>query len=370
MPKIFLLISSFYAGGVQRVTINLANELAKLGYPTSLVVISRHGPLRAQVLPGVTVHDLNLSKAVRAVYYLAKLLRMKTPDIFISNQTHLNVLSVLAHKLARSSSELLIVEHNHMSSVVQHANNWVDRLRPFWAKIFYPHANRVLAVSEGVANDLAQLSGIQRKDIHVVINSILPPSFEKQERAILTHPWFTEHIHPVIVGMGRLSIQKDFKTLIRSVAKANEIRPIHLAIFGEGEQRSDLAALAAELGIEDKLWMPGYVEDPFSYITQADIFILSSIWEGFPSVLVEAMACGTSVLSTDCPAGPREILADGKYGKLVPVGDVAAMADGILDALSKPQEATVLAKRTKIFTSSHAVTSYTTLFKAGFEQHG
>lgn len=360
--SIALFSPSFSAGGVQRVTLNLANELVLRGYPVTLVVVSGYGPLRAGLLPGVKIQDLGAKRSILGIGRLSRYLRTAKPDVFISGQTHLNVISIVARKLAGSFSQLFVVEHNHMSSVIKDANNWIDRIRPLWAKLFYPHADRILAVSQAVADDLAKQSGIERDTIGIVDNAILDPSFLEMRHAPVEHPWFNHRELPIIVGMGRLAPQKDFKTLIRAIHKVNQVRPVHLAIFGEGEQREDLEVLASSLNLEAKVWLPGYVDNPFSFISHADLFVLSSAWEGLPSALVEAMACGTSVLSTDCPAGPREILGNDDDGRLVPVGDAEAMADRILHFLDQPQDPDALIKQAQRFVSTQAVHSYLKLF--------
>lgn len=360
--SIALFSPSFSAGGVQRVTLNLANELALRGYPVTLVVVSGYGPLRAGLMQAVKVQDLGVKRSILGLGKLVRYLRTAKPDVFISGQTHLNVLSIVARRFAGSFSRLFIVEHNHMSSVIKDANNWIDRIRPLWAKLFYPHADRILAVSQAVADDLARQSGIQRDTIGVVDNAILDPSFLKMKHASVEHPWFNNRELPVVVGMGRLTPQKDFKTLIRAIHRVNQVRPVHLAIFGEGEQREELEALASSLDLKAKVWLPGYVDNPFSFISHADLFVLSSAWEGLPSALVEAMACGTSVLSTDCPAGPREILGSGDHGRLVPVGDDEAMADRILHFLEQPQDPRALVQQAQRFVSTQAVHSYLKLF--------
>ncbi len=361
-PHIALLISSFSPGGVQRVMVNLANELTRKEYSVSLVAISGKGPLRSKVSSQVHVRDLNLSRVLFSIGRLVHFLKAERPLVFISGQTHLNALSSIANKLSGSQSHLIVVEHNHMSSVIKGENKWADRLRPLWARFFYPWANEILAVSEEVATDLSKLSGIDKGRIKVVYNPIIDPVDLAQKDLPVDHPWFNDPNTPIVIAVGRLSMQKGFSTLINAMAKVNTVRAARLVILGEGEERGNLERLVRELKIEQKIWMPGYVENPFAYIKRANLFVLSSFWEGLPSVLVEAMACGTSVLSTNCPAGPAEILENGKYGKLIPVGDVDAMAEGILYGLTHPQDSQALINRASRFLSSVAVQGYIDLF--------
>lgn len=361
-PSIALLISSFSAGGVQRVMLNLANELTIRGYSVILIAVSGKGPLRSKVSSLVKVRDLNSSRVLFSLGGLIDFFKTERPLVFISGQTHLNAISSIGKKLSGSQTHLIVVEHNHMSSVIKGENKWADRLRPLWARFFYPWANEILAVSEGVASDLSKLSGVDRGRIKVIYNPIIDPIVLEQQDLPVDHLWFSETKIPIVIGVGRLSRQKGFSTLIQAMAKVNTIRAARLVLLGEGEERKNLERLARDLKLGEKVWMPGYVENPFAYIKKANLFVLSSFWEGLPSVLVEAMACGTSVLATNSPAGPREILEDGKYGKLIPVGDVDAMAEGILFGLSHPQNPKGLMNRANRFLSSTAVQGYIDLF--------
>ncbi len=156
----------------------------------------------------------------------------------------------------------------------------------------------------------------------------------KKAKEPVEHPWFETGELPVILGVGRLMEQKDFPTLIRAFAKVLKVRPSRLVILGSGKERSRLNALVHELGLQNHVAMLAFQNNPYAYMTKAAVFALSSAWEGFGNVLVEAMAQGTPVVSTDCKHGPREILDHGKHGLLVPVGDSQAMAEAILNVLS------------------------------------
>lgn len=364
MPKgrIALFVSSFDAGGVQRVMINLANELTKQGYPVEMVAVTNRGPLEKTINPGVEIKNLDSKRVLFALKGLVRYFKSEQPHVFVSGQTHLNVIAALAHKIVGSGSKLIVVEHNHMSSVSKRGKNRVENLRPLWAKLFYRYASKIVAVSEDVATDLAELSGINRGKIRVVYNPVFDNKIFKLQDIPIKHPWFLDTSSPIVLGVGRLSAQKDFSSLILAIAEVNKIKPVRLLILGEGEEREKLEALVQMLALDQKVALPGYVENPFAYMKNADLFVLSSAWEGLPSVLIEAMACGTAVLSTDCPAGPREILEDGKYGNLVPVGDVHALAAGILESLANPRKPKDLIKRARHFLSSEAVNGYIALF--------
>ena len=201
---------------------------------------------------------------------------------------------------------------------------------PHLIKRFYPWADGIVVVSRGVRDDMAQLTNIPSERITVIYNpSVVKAEVLERAQAPLDHPWFLPGQPPVLLAVGRLQVQKDFPMLIRAFAQVRQTRPVRLLILGEGKQRPMLEELIKKLGLDGDVSLPGFVVNPFAYMSRASIFILSSRWEGLPTVLVEALCCGTPVISTDCPSGPREILQDGQYGQLVPVGDVVALAHAI-----------------------------------------
>jgi glycosyltransferase involved in cell wall biosynthesis len=209
---------------------------------------------------------------------------------------------------------------------------------------YYPWADEIVAVSQGVADDLLELTDLPPSKVRVLPNPVVTPELVQRAAEPLDDPWFTAGAAPVVLGAGRLDQQKDFPTLIRAFAAVRSRRPARLVILGEGPERGQLESLVEELGITADVRLPGFVSNPFSYMARAAVFVLSSAWEGMPGVLIQAMACGAPVVATDCESGPREALAGGKYGRLVPVGDHLALADaiaGTLDALrpSLPPEA-------------------------------
>ena len=211
----------------------------------------------------------------------------------------------------------------------------------------YPGAQRVVAVSEGVARALREGLGVPAERIEVIGNPVVTPRVLAGATHAPTHPWFHDGGPPVVVGVGRLAPQKGFDVLLRAVAQARAARPCRLLILGDGGERAALEALADTLGIRDAVALPGFDADPFPAMAAAGAFVLSSAWEGLPNVLIQAMALGTPVVATDCPSGPAEVTDGGRLGRLVPVGDVAAMADGIVAALGsgrRPMDAAWLAR--------------------------
>ena len=207
-------------------------------------------------------------------------------------------------------------------------------MTPRLMKQFYPWADGIVVVSDGVRNDLSDLTGIPYDRISVIYNpSVVKEEVQAKAKTTLDHPWFEANQPPVLVAVGRLQIQKDYPTLLRAFAQVRRSRAVKLVILGEGRERSKLEGILRELDLEQDESQPGFVENPYPFMAKASLFILSSRWEGLPTVLIEALCCGTPAVSTDCPSGPREILKDGRYGKLVPVGDSDSLAQAIEETL-------------------------------------
>jgi glycosyltransferase involved in cell wall biosynthesis len=221
----------------------------------------------------------------------------------------------------------------------------------------YHRADGVIAISCGVADDLAAAIDMPRDHIQVIYNPAFLPNVIENSKLALLHPWFAPHEPPVILAAGRLTAAKDFSTLIRAFARLHSVRAARLVILGEGEQRDKLEVLLKELDLASDVALPGFVDNPFAWMRRSALFVLSSAWEGFGNVLVEAMACGLPVVSTDCPSGPAEILENGRWGRLVPVGDVEALAAAMCATLDESEHPNVAA-RAAMFHSETAVEKY------------
>jgi glycosyltransferase involved in cell wall biosynthesis len=200
---------------------------------------------------------------------------------------------------------------------------------PHLVKRFYPWADVVAGNSQGVAEDLRRVTGLPRERVRILHNPVVTPELQEKARLPVNHPWFGAGQPPVVLAVGRLTKQKDFPTLIRAFARVRQSRPARLIILGEGPDYAQLEALVCELGLKKDVALPGFVENPYAFMSRASLYVLSSRWEGLPTVLIEALYCGPPVVATDCPSGPKEILADGRHGALVPVGDVEALAEAI-----------------------------------------
>jgi glycosyltransferase involved in cell wall biosynthesis len=229
--------------------------------------------------------------------------------------------------------------------------------------VLYPFADYIVAVSQGVAKDLSKISRLLLDRIDVIYNPILLDNLDELAQQEITFNEFKSKDFSIILGAGRFVVQKDFSTLIRAFQKVRSHRRVKLVLIGGGIQKQQLKELSQQLGLEQDVHLLDFVKNPYPLIARADVFVLSSRWEGLPTVLVEALALGTPVVSTDCPSGPREILKDGQYGTLVPVGDSQAIAQAILDILQGDvQFPRISAAWYDQFTLKQALDQYEALF--------
>jgi glycosyltransferase involved in cell wall biosynthesis len=327
--KVAVLVPGLYGGGAERAMLKLARGISARGYPVDLVLARAEGPYLTEIPESVRLVDLCARRVLASLPPLVRYLRGEEPDALLS-VLHANVVALWARRLARVPTRVIVSERNTLSSAGQHyASDLRMRLTPYLKSYFYPWADGIVAVSEGVADDLAQMTGIPREQIQVIYNPIVTPELHQRAQVSVEHAWFKPGQPPVVLAVGRLTVQKDFATLIRAFAWVRQTRRARLLILGEGADRPALEALVGRLGVSQDVSLPGFVLNPYSFMAQASVFVLSSRWEGLPGAVIEALYCGAPVVATDCPGGPREILGDGEYGRLVPVGDSVALSRAI-----------------------------------------
>ncbi len=359
-PDIAVFTPSFAGGGAELVLLTVAQELANRGYKVDLLVVSARGPYASSVHPPLNVIDLKARGVLASLPKLLRYLKIHTPKTLFTGLGRCNLVALWARALAGKSVRVCISEHNTTSIATANSSSLRARIIPLLAKFWYPKADGIVAVSKGVAFDLSQILGLAPRKISVIYNPVVSNRIIKKSRATTVHQYFFSENSPnspVILSVGRLANQKDCPALLKAFAIVRAKREAKLLILGEGPLRSNLEALVVELGLKDDIAMPGFVDNPFSYMRQADVFVLSSRWEGFGNVLAEAMACGAPVVSTDCPSGPTEILENGKWGRLVPVGDADALAAAIMETLDEPQHPDV-EKRAQDFSTDVIIDQY------------
>jgi glycosyltransferase involved in cell wall biosynthesis len=349
-PDLAILLRTLTAGGVERVILNLASSLAEQGLKIDLVLLKAGGVNLDQMHPKVRLVDLNTVRvddrrkfksptgfqSTRSLFKLIKYLRQEKPAVLLSATHFPNEVAILAKHLAQVPTRVVVSEHTALSVEARRVEQVSARLAPLTARLLYPFADDIIAVSQGVATDLARLTGLKPDRIQVIYNPVIMPNLIERAQEPIDHPWFAENELPVVLGVGRFVEQKSFSTLIRAFAQVRKVRPARLVLLGGGRERSRLQALVNELDLAADVALLEFVKNPYPFMKRAGVFVLSSAWEGLPTVLIEAMALQTPIVSTNCPFGPQEILADGKYGTLVPVGDEAAIAREILNVLSNP----------------------------------
>jgi glycosyltransferase involved in cell wall biosynthesis len=373
MPyHVAVLISGFATGGVPRVMSTLAGALAERGHQVDLLAADAEGPALDRLPAQVRLVDLRgwrrlptppsggrSRRAMLGAPAVARYLRSRRPDVLLSGGNYPNFAALAGRALARAPLPVVVTHHAHLALEA--------RRKPLVRAIVrhvYPRADRVVAVSQGVADELVGVTGLAASRVCVIYNPAAPESIVLRAQEAVRHPWLAPGEPPLILGAGRLHRQKDFPTLLRAFSRVRAAQPARLVILGTGEKadaRKELLALAAELGVAGDVELPGWVENPYAWMARASAFVLSSAWEGLPTALIEALACGCPVVSTDCPSGPAEILEGGRHGPLVPVGDDAALADAVLGVLRAPPESEKLRVRAADFSVEAATDSYLAL---------
>jgi glycosyltransferase involved in cell wall biosynthesis len=350
-PRIGVFVSFSGTGGVERMVLNLCEGLVALGCRVDLLQVKARSKHLEQLPALVHIRKLKAEHTLTSLPALVRYLKTERPDALLAAKDRANQIAVLAKKTAGVPTRVVVRMGTNVSAALAGKNRW---RKLFWylpMRLIYRSADAVVAVSQGVARDMARITGRPASDIRIIRNPVITPRIFRLAREPAPHPWLVKGGEPVIVGIGRLTRQKDFPTLIRAFAAVRKKLPCRLIILGEGKDRDDLEHLAKRLSQSEQIAMPGFVENPYAYLKRAAMFVLSSAWEGSPNALTEALALGVPVVATNCPSGPREILKDGTIGRLVPVGDSDALAEAMLATLSSPPDETLLKSAVREYTA-------------------
>ncbi len=379
-------------GGIERVQINLSKAFIDSGHKVDLITCDSKPLNLGKLSEEINIIKLRPSLKIISSFYLLsanpshQYLKPKTalfsklrprtlrylpgfvsyltknqPDIVFSAFTDINLVALLAFRVAKVSTKIIVSEHEpwteqFMDKANNRKRNWY--FPPSELSKLYSEAQGIIAVSHGCAEGLASAINLEKNKISTIYNPIISADLFDLAQKEVVHKWIKQKDCPVILGVGRLSYEKNFSLLIKALALVKKHRPSKLIILGNGKEFSKLQLLVKEYNLSDDVDFPGFVDNPYAFMAQADLFVLSSFMETLSNVLVEALACGCPVVSTDCPSGPAEILEHGKYGPLVPVNDEKALAEAIISVLNDPPDSNWLQKRGLDFTTEKAAKAY------------
>lgn len=331
--KVAFFLRSAHGGGAERVSIALANALSARGYAVDLVFVQAVGSFLSDIHADVQVVDLKAKQAILSVWGLRQYLKQHQPDVLIAVTNYINVMAILATKLPLPKKpQIIVTEHGTLGAVIADLKGRA-KIVPQLMKMCYPSARHIVAVSQGVADDLATQLQLPRDHIRVIYNPLDFAKIHQLQHILPSHPWVKDDI-PIVLGVGRLIDVKNFPLLIKAFFAVREKIACRLVILGQGNQQDALQTLIAQSPFAQDVALLGFCDNPFAWMKAARVFVLSSKTEGLPTVLIEALACGTQVISTDCPHGPREILQHGAWGSLVENGNIAELSDTLYQVLN------------------------------------
>jgi glycosyltransferase involved in cell wall biosynthesis len=364
--SVAIYLHDLSGGGVERQSLIIAEEFRRHGVDVTLVVHRLRGQLLGQVPAGLRIIDLASSRTLHDVPRLMRFMRREQPDILVANVDLNNVAALLAKAIAFTRTKIVICQHNPISSGYLRSENWLYRYVGVSYKLLCPLIDRAVAVSCGVAEELVSLANVPRDRVLTINNPVVGPDFQERCDQAIEHPWFNQPGRPVFVTAGRLVAQKDHETMLRALAIHRQTCDSRLILLGTGPLQAHLTGLADLLGLTGAVDFKGFHPNALPFFRQADAFLLSSRGEGFGNVVVEALGCGTPVISTRCEHGPVEILDHGRYGVLVEPGDAQAMAAAMngVASLRLRFPADLLRQRASEFSYAACASRYMAMFSA------
>lgn len=355
---IAFFLPSLAGGGAEKVFLHLAREFCSCGIALDVVLGRAMGEYLEDLPRDARVIDLKVHHMAASVVGLSRYLHKERPDALLAGLPIANLVAVLSKKISCSRTRIVTCLHCVESQAIQLGPFAKRHLMQVLYPRIIPDADAIIAVTQGVADDFMKMTArVSRNRIKVIYNPIVDHQLYAMAGEAITEPWFPMCKMPVVLAVGRLSAVKDFGTLIRAFNLVRKKTSAKLIILGEGEERAKLEGLVNELNLSDDIYMPGFVDNPYKYMRHASVLVLSSLRESFGNVLVEAMACGCPVVSTDCPVGPAEILEGGRWGCMVPVGDCGALSEAIIKIISK-ERATQVSKRVEDFSTEIIAQQY------------
>lgn len=360
--KITFFTRHLKIGGLERVIVNLANRLSSLSHDVDIVTAIEEGSLVKDVSNDVRVVNLQSGRVIHSIIPFISYLYQNRPEVVYSGNDSINHLLAICNFLGLIPARLVVSLHIQLSRLSRVDGVWYSNAIPWFAKWTYRCADHVVAVSKDAANDLQSITGNLGDRISVIYNPVVDDTLREKAKEDVVHPWIEDPSTPVILGIGRATPQKNFPLLVRAFEQVLKQTNAKLMILGGGPELSTVREEVGKRGLEDHVELLGYVSNPYAYLARASLYVLSSNFEGLPTTIIEALACGCPVVSTDCPSGPREILEDGRWGTLVPVGDAEALANAMVDTLANPPDSSQLKQRAETFSVDTAVEKYREVF--------
>ncbi len=358
--SIAILLPDLSGGGAERAMMDLTQELARLGHRVEIVLARAEGEFLHEAQRIFPVVTLGVTKFRTVPWSLARYLRKHKPDVLVANMWPLTAAAVVGRALSRQRCQLLLVEHTTLSHAYASWGAFHHWMLTTSMRLTYRHADAVAAVSDGAAADTALLARLPRARVATLYNPVPQRAMPSRDALQMTLSVWDCSAGAKLLSVGNLKEAKNYPLLLRAFFMLQR-RNGKLMLLGGGDGDPALRALATELGIADRVIFAGFHVDPSPFYATADLFVLSSDYEGFGNVIVEALSFGVPVVSTDCPSGPAEILDNGRYGTLVPVGDAAALAQAMDEALSRPHDREALKRRARDFDPEKAAAAYLNL---------
>lgn len=349
--KIFIFIYSMAGGGAEKVALLLGNKFIQKGIDISIVLIRKEGVFLEQIDKKIKIYDLdNIISKIGGIFgkiliFCTFLLKHK-PDIVLSIGEWPNTIAPMSVKFIPYKPKVVLVEQSTRSFLNSEEYN-VSRLVRFIAKKSYFYAENIICVSNAVKEKLSE-ENFNNKKLIGICNPVDIEEISKKAVEKVEHPWFKERDVPIIIAVGRIHHQKNYPTMLKAIQLILKVRKVHLVVLGDGSLREELISLCIQLGIKDFVDFIGFQKNPYKYIKKADLFVHTARYEGFANVFTEALACGLKIVTTDCDT-PREILEEGKYGKITPIEDYKSLASAILLSLSEKHNPDFLKRKAEEF---------------------
>lgn len=365
---ITFFIQSWSGGGIEKVTEQIICNMDSSLFDISLVLAMDDDYSLELAKSSIPVFMLKASKPILSLFRFIKWVKHYKPNIVVSASYPLNIVAIIAQKLSGIKYKLIIVEHINVTIATRASKKPISRL-PYLLliKLLYSKADYIVAVSKGVSDDLQAITGLSKDNIAVIYNPVITDKIYEMSRESVEHPWLVEDNVPVFLAVGRMVEQKDYPTLLKAFSLIlNSGIKAKLIILGDGPLKQQLKELANELGLKNDVDFPGFDANPYRWMKAANCLVLSSLWEGLPTVIVEAMAIGLPVVATDCPSGPSELIEDGVTGRIVPIGCPEQLAHAMVDIINQPPKSILMSEKAKkqivAFTAEVAVSNYLKLF--------